>query len=98
MKYLKVFTDFQEDMAELEYDEIGRLFLAMLRYADTAELPEFEGNERFVWPIAKRYIDMARAAYEKQVSSAKKARNANTQYVGIEAVNDVFANAFKADF
>ena len=59
MKYLKVWTDFENILAPLADDEVGRLFLAMLRYAGTGEEPEnFIGNESFLWAVAKRDIDM----------------------------------------
>ena len=58
MKYLKVWTDFEEVLSPLNDDEIGRLFLSMLRYARTGEEPEeFPGNESFLWAVAKRDID-----------------------------------------
>ena len=60
MKYLKVWTDFEAVLSPLNDDEIGRLFLLMLRYARDGEEPtDFEGNEVFIWPTAKRDIDMA---------------------------------------
>lgn len=60
MKYLKVWTDFEDIVSSLENDEIGRLFLDMLHYAKTGEEPaDFPGNERFIWPVAKRDIDNA---------------------------------------
>ena len=59
MKYLKVWTDFEDVLSTLGEDEVGRLFLAMLRYAATGEEPaSFPGNERFIWPVAKRSIDL----------------------------------------
>ncbi len=58
MKYLKVWTDFADVLETLEDAEVGRLFIAMLRYAGTGEEPpRFEGNERFIWPVARRDID-----------------------------------------
>ena len=55
MTYLKVFTDFRELMEPLNAEEKGRLFEAMLSYAmDGAEIA-LEGNERFLWPVARRY-------------------------------------------
>ena len=58
MNYLKVWVNFEDILAPLNDDEIGRLFLAMLRYARTGEEQEsFEGNESFLWPVAKRDID-----------------------------------------
>lgn len=60
MKYLKVWTDFEDLLQPLEEDEIGRLFLAMLRYAKTGIEPVgFVGNEGFLWKVAKRDIDLA---------------------------------------
>lgn len=60
MKYLKVWTDFESVLEPLEFDEIGRLFLAMLHYAATGEEPsDFEGNEVYLWRVAKRDIDNA---------------------------------------
>lgn len=60
MKYLKVWTNFRDVIRYLTLEEKGRLFDAMLQYADTGEEPEtFKGNEKVIWPVAKRDIDMA---------------------------------------
>lgn len=60
MKYLKIWTSFYDLIGQLQYDEIGRLFEAMLVYAASGNEPdEFEGNERFLWPVAKQQIDLA---------------------------------------
>ena len=56
MKYLKVWTDFENVLEMLEEDEIGRLFIAMLHFAATGEEADLPGNERYVWPVAKRDI------------------------------------------
>ena len=58
MTYLKVWTSFRESIAPLNDAEKGRLFDAMLLYAETGEEPsEFRGNERFLWAVAKQDID-----------------------------------------
>lgn len=63
MEYLKVWTSFREIISTLDDAEKGRLFDAMLLYAETGEEPEtFAGNERFLWPVARQDIDRA---YEK---------------------------------
>ena len=67
MQYLKVFTDFKEFMEPLNDEEKGRLFVAMLDYAQDGSEPGLEGNERFVWAMAKRIIDREAAAYESKV-------------------------------
>lgn len=59
MKYLKVWTDFESVLSPLDDAEAGRLFRLMLRYARDGEEPEeFVGNEAYLWPAAKRDIDM----------------------------------------
>lgn len=59
MKYLKIWTSFLELINTLEYDEIGRLFEMMLVYAESGKEPEMiDGNERFLWPVAKQQIDL----------------------------------------
>ena len=59
MKYLKIWTSFLELISTLEYDEIGRLFEMMLIYAESGKEPEdIDGNERFLWPVAKQQIDL----------------------------------------
>ena len=72
MKYLKVFTDFVEDMKELGDAERGRLFTAMLEYAETGDEPALRGNERFTWGTAKKIIDKQRKSYAHQCEVNKE--------------------------
>lgn len=59
MKYLKVWVTFRDIIKPLSEAEKGRLFDAMLLYADNGEEPaEMAGNERFIWPVAKQSIDL----------------------------------------
>lgn len=74
MKYLKVFTDFAEKMELYGDAERGRLFTAMLKYAETGVEPELKGNERFLWATARADIDRQAASYKNKVSGAEKAR------------------------
>lgn len=66
MEYLKIFTDFLEAIEPLSDVERGRLFTAMLEYAQRGTTPEFRGNERFLWPTAKLNIDREAAFLLKQ--------------------------------
>lgn len=81
MEYLKVWTSFREAIVVLEDDEKGRLFDAMLLYADSGEEPsEFKGNEKFLWPVAKQDIDRTAQKCEAlrrngQAGGLQKARN-----------------------
>lgn len=65
MEFLKIWTSFREVIAPLTDAEKGRLFDMMLLYAETGEEPqEFEGNERFLWAVAKQDIDRTAAKSE----------------------------------
>lgn len=66
MKYLKLFTNFLQTLGELQDDEVGRLFRAMLKYAEDGSEPVLQGNERFVWGAAKLHMDMARQYSERK--------------------------------
>lgn len=73
MKYLKVWTSFREVMEPLSDAEKGRLFDAMLVYAESFEEPvNLAGNERFVWPAAKQWIDLTYSENIKQRENGKK--------------------------
>lgn len=65
MEYLKIWTNFREAMTPLSDAEKGRLFDAMLSYAETGEIPNLNGNERFVFPSAKQSIDRMAARDEQ---------------------------------
>ena len=71
MKYIKVFTDFEKAMAPLGDAERGRLFTAMLIYAECGDVPEFRGNERFLWPTAKLQIDRDAETYGRKAQTAR---------------------------
>ena len=78
MKYLKVWTDFDKVIARLSDAEKGRLFVAMLHYAETGEEPsEFAGNEAFLWGVAKRDIDNAVAESAKRSINGSKGGRGN---------------------
>lgn len=64
MKYLKVFTDFASVIDALDDASKGRLFVAMLNYAETGVAPALCGDERFVWGYAQMQIDHTRERYE----------------------------------
>ena len=65
MEFLKVWTSFRQIIAPLTDEEKGRLFDAMLLYAESGEEPDqFTGNERFLWQVAKQDIDRTAARNE----------------------------------
>lgn len=63
MKYLKVFTDFATSIEALSDAEKGRLFVAMMKYAESGQESDLRGGERIIWGIAKQMIDRERETY-----------------------------------
>ena len=86
MKYLKVFVDFAKDIEGLSDTEAGRLFRAMLKYADTDEEPNFRGAEKILWPVARKAIDNQRDAYNHMCEVNR--RNVTNRYEPIRTVTD----------
>ena len=74
MKYLKLFTDFLQDVEPLSFEERGRLFTAMLMYAQDGTEPGLIGNERFLWGGAKKQIDAQSESYKKLCDMNKRNR------------------------
>lgn len=81
MEYMKVWTSFLDIVEPLSDDELGRLFRMMMIYTFTGEEPpKFDGNERYLWPVAKQQIDLAASKVEKmRENGLKGGRPANNQ-------------------
>jgi len=107
VKYLKVWTSFREVIQTLKDDEKGRLFDMMLSYAETGEEPErFEGNEAFLFPVAKQMIDLAAERNETLRQNGKKGgrpkskenqSEADESKVNQEKPNETNGNQTKAE-
>lgn len=63
MTYFKLFFDSLELLEPLDDAERGRLFTALLRYANTGEIPPLSGNERFIFPVFRRQLERDQAEY-----------------------------------
>lgn len=72
MKFIKVYTNFRRAMSCLKDDEKGRLFDAMLEYAETGEEPEFVGNEQFLWGSVLNMFEAMELFNEKQRTNGAK--------------------------
>lgn len=72
MEYLKIWTSFRQDISALSDAEKGRLFDAMLKYAEDCVAPQLGGGERIMWPLAERYIDSTRKDAKKQKENGSR--------------------------
>lgn len=70
--YVCLYDDYLEMWALFTNEEKGRLTDAMLRYSRYGELPELEGNERFVWPMIRSKIDRDQNAYRERCEKNRR--------------------------
>lgn len=75
MTYFKLFFDSLELLESLDDAERGRLFTALLQYANTGEIPALSGGERYIFPVFRRQLDRDQAEYE-QLSQCRRANGA----------------------
>ena len=52
--------------------ERGRLFVAMLEYAESGAEPQLSGSERYVWPAARQSINNTREKSEQMKANGSK--------------------------
>jgi len=62
--YFCAYHDMLETLEPLNDGEKGRLFTACLLYSKTGEVPQLNGNERFIFPSLKAQIDRDKAKYD----------------------------------
>lgn len=65
-EYVKLWMSYESYFEPYSDGEVGRLVLAMMKYRASGVEPEFNGNERYVWPAIKRDIDESLQAQEWQ--------------------------------
>ena len=63
-EYFCAYHSFLESLTPYSDAECGRLFRACLVYSRSGDEPELHGNERFIWPTLKQWIDRDRENYE----------------------------------
>lgn len=61
--YVCLYLSYLQTLEPYTDAEKGRLMTAMLNYATTGEIPQFEGNERYIWPTLRSQIDRDTDAY-----------------------------------
>jgi len=71
-EYVKLWVSYRAYFKEYTPGQIGNIVLAMLDYKENGHEPEFDGEERFVWPAIRRDIDAASDAQEKQAEANRE--------------------------
>lgn len=72
LPYIKIYKDFIEIVRELDNGARGRLFMAVLQYANGEEVANLTGGEKIAYLTLKSQIDRDREAYD-DVSEKRKA-------------------------
>ena len=57
LTFLKLYADMEPLFEPFADEEKGRLFSALMAYVFRGEDTDFEGNERFLWPVLRRHAD-----------------------------------------
>lgn len=75
-EYVKLWLSYEAYFEPYSDVEVGRLVRAMMKYRASGEEPEFNGNERYVWPAIRRDINASVEAQEtvslKNIENGKK--------------------------
>ena len=83
ISFVCLYVGYLETLAPYTDEERGRLMMAMLNYAVYGQIPEFTGNERYIWPSLKGQIDRDKKNYadrceRNRINGAKGGRPRKT--------------------
>lgn len=70
--YVKVFFDWKNQMSALSDAEKGRLYDAILDYAENGSVPQLSGRESILFPVFQAQIDRDTKAYQAKVDAGRK--------------------------
>ena len=72
LEYLQIWSDIEEYFQPFSDEQRGRLIMAMMAYAYRGEEPEFDGVEKFIWPVLKKHIDRCAQSVEAKKAAGSK--------------------------
>lgn len=76
LEYIQLFKDMEMLFDPYDDAQRGRLIMAMMAYAYRGEEPDFEGVEKFIWPVLRQHIDRCAQNVEaKKAAGSKGGRN-----------------------
>ena len=79
-KAIYLYLDYLELFEGYTLEQVGHLISAMLEYAATGVIPEFDGPERYVWPMLRGQIDRDREKYNARCKqNAENARSRRSE-------------------
>lgn len=72
MEFLKLYSDMEQLFQPFSSEERGNLLTAMMAYCYHGVDTEFEGNERFVWPVLRRHIDQCAVVSSQNAANGSR--------------------------
>ncbi len=66
LPYVCLYMSYSKSLLPFTDAERGRIVMAMMNYAATGETPQFDGNERFIWPSLQNQIDRDIETYQEK--------------------------------
>ncbi len=72
LPYIKIYRDFIDVAKELDDEERGRLFLAIMQYANGEEVPPLKGAEKIAFVVLRSQIDRDDAAHDEYVEKQRE--------------------------
>ena len=72
LPYIKIYRDFIDVAKELDDEERGRLFLAIMQYANGEEVPPLKGAEKIAFVVLRSQIDRDDVAHDEYVEKQRE--------------------------
>lgn len=80
LEFMKLYSDMEQIFEPFSDEERGRLLTAMMAYCFRGEEPEFDGPERYIWPVLRRHFDQCTERAEiLRANAAKGGRPRNSE-------------------
>ena len=70
--FICIYENYLDNFSLYSSEEVGNMVLALLTYLRTGEEPNFQGNERFLWPWLRQQLDRDRESYAKRCDANRK--------------------------
>ncbi len=73
MKFVQLYYSYRQVVSRLSYEDKGRIFDAILDYAEHGTEPELTGKADVVFPTFAAQIDRDKVAYEEKCRKSREA-------------------------
>lgn len=72
MKYIMLYLDSLPTLHEMQFDEVGRLVIALMEYAATGETSVQLGGERYAFSLLRAQLDRDAESYARKLESCRE--------------------------